>query len=349
MTNNSAIITGTPGWLGNRFLDILLNGSPESNISKPAANRQIKALSNIAVTDQSSDILSDQRINFVPGDVRNKESLRPLFENTQDSTVFHMAGIIHPRLISDLYSVNVEGTRNMLELSKEFGVKRFVYISSNSPCGTNKNNNDLFNEDSPYHPYLNYGKSKMLAEQLVKSYADKLEIVILRPPWFYGPEQPARQSLFFKMIRTGKVPIVGDGLNKRSMAYVDNICQALLLAESVDKAKGNTYWIADEKPYTMKKIIQTIETVLERDFKIEVAHKHLQLPDFAGEIAYIVDASFQACGLYNQRAHVLSEFNKTIACDISKAKTELGYNPHVSLEEGMKRSIAWLIAKKIAF
>ena len=58
----------------------------------------------------------------------------------------------------------------------------------------------------------------------------RLETVIVRPPWFYGPYQPPRQSLFFRMIRDGKAPIVGDGNNLRSMAYIDNLSQGLILA-----------------------------------------------------------------------------------------------------------------------
>src|SRR5215469_4462773 len=86
-----------------------------------------------------------------------------------------------------------------------------------------------------------------------------LETVIIRPPWFYGPGQPPRQSLFFEMIRDGKAPIVGGGENRRSMAYVDNICQGALLCEKVDTAKNQTYSIADRKPYSMNESDDTIK------------------------------------------------------------------------------------------
>ena len=60
----------------------------------------------------------------------------------------------------------------------------------------------------------------------------------MRAPWFYGPHQPARQTLFFKMIQAGRLPILGDGSQRRSMAYVDNLCQGLLLAASVQQDWG---------------------------------------------------------------------------------------------------------------
>jgi nucleoside-diphosphate-sugar epimerase len=144
------------------------------------------------------------------------------------------------------------------------------------------------------------------------------------------------------MIRDGKVPIVGDGETRRSMAYVDNICQGLLLCEQVQEARGNTYWIADERPYTMNEIVDTIERLLEKEFGQRCAHKRMRLPHVVGDIAQLVDGSLQAIGVYQQKVHVLSEMNKTIACTVDKAKRELGYNPSVSLEEGMRRSLQWV-------
>jgi nucleoside-diphosphate-sugar epimerase len=111
----------------------------------------------------------------------------------------------------------------------------------------------------------------------------------------------------------------------------------------VEKAAGQTYWIADRRPYSMNEIIDTIEKLLEKEFHLPVAHKRLRLPNIASEISYLADNVIQSLGLYNQKIHVLSEMNKTIACTITKAKAELGYNPRMSLEEGMRRSLAFCI------
>jgi nucleoside-diphosphate-sugar epimerase len=189
---------------------------------------------------------------------------------------------------------------------------------------------------------MNYGKSKMYAEQKVVDQSKNIEVVILRPPWFYGPGQPRRQNLFFSMIKNGQVPLVGNGNNRRSMAYVDNICQGMLLADKIDAAKDQIYWIADRCAYTMNEIIDTIESLLENDFSLPVAHKRMRLPNITSDVAGAIDGILQTLGLYNQKIHVLSEMNKTIACSITKAERELGYDPKVSLREGMRRSIAWL-------
>jgi len=224
-------------------------------------------------------------------------------------------------------------------------VKRIIVVSSNSPVGVNNNINSKFDENSPYAPYMEYGKTKMKMEQLIQNSFNKgeIETVIIRPCWFYGPGQPDRQSLFFQMIRNGKAPIVGDGENKRSMSYIENITQGLIRSALYEKAKGQIYWIADEKPYSMNQIIDTIENLLENEFKLKVHHKRMKLPNFISKMAYGIDWSMQKVGLYQQKIHVLSEMNKTIACSIEKAQRELEYKPKFSLREGMKKSISWAI------
>jgi len=177
----------------------------------------------------------------------------------------------------------------------------------------------------------------------------RIETVIIRAPWFYGPNQPPRQTLFFRMIRDGKAPIVGSGENLRSMSYIDNLAQGLVLAGLVDRAKGQTYWIADRRPYTMNEIVNTIERLLETEFGHTCAHRRLRLPGLASSVAYYADAAIQALGLYHQKIHVLSEMNRTIACSVARAEGELGYSPGIELEEGMRRSLAWCKGRGIRF
>lgn len=126
----------------------------------------------------------------------------------------------------EFYRVNVEGTKNLIDAAERAGVRRFIYVSSNAPFGFNPTPRDVFTEESPYHPYRSYGKSKKLAEDLVSAAgaSGRIETVIIRPCWFYGPGRPARQSRFIDMVRRGAMPIVGSGESRRSMAYVDNVC-----------------------------------------------------------------------------------------------------------------------------
>ena len=74
-----------------------------------------------------------------------------------------------------------------------------------------------------------------------------------------------------------------------------------------------------------------------------VARRRMRLPDFAGSLASGMDKLSQKAGFYHQKLHVFSELNKTIACSIAKARRELGYDPKIGLEEGMRRSIRWCL------
>lgn len=345
LTSNMAIVTGAPGWLGSRLVECLLSGLPEVDRLHDVEPRIVRIAKQPGLDASQFDRFGDS-VQVVECDITNGDAVTKLFEGTFKPTVFHIAGIVHPtKGRKQFYDVNVTGTHNMLRGAVGSHANRFIHVSSNSPIGTNPSRNKLFDEDSPYNPYMHYGHSKRQGEDLVnsKSIEGKLETVIIRPPWFYGPGQPPRQSLFFSMIKNGKVPIVGSGENLRSMAYIDNICQGLMLAELQDNARGQTYWIADRRPYTMNEIVDTIERLLESEFKMQVAHKRMRLPDIASEVALFVDATLQSVGLYHQKFHVLSEMNKDIACSITKAEKELHYDPKISLEEGMRRSIRWAL------
>jgi nucleoside-diphosphate-sugar epimerase len=164
--------------------------------------------------------------------------------------------------------------------------------------------------------------------------------VILRPCWFYGPQQPARQTRFFSMIRKGNPIIFGSGENLRSMSYVDNSCPGILLATESARANGQTYWIADERPYTTNEIYRTVAELLDVP-----VFKPRHIPAISSDICLFIDKGLQSLGLYEMNFHVAAEMTRDIACTVEKAKAELGYAPQIDLREGMRRSIAWCRAK----
>lgn len=327
------LVTGAPGWLGTRLVEALLGKAPDLTQFSSRGARPVRALT---IPGLDASPLTAMGAEVVTGDVRNPESLTTAMQGVD--TVFHLAGLIHPKKIPELYEINTEGTKNMLAAARAAGVRRFIYISSNSPAGCNKKRHALMKESNPVNPYKGYGKSKALAEDAVNAANQEgvFETVILRPCWFYGPNQPERQSRFFKMIKAGKPIVFGDGNNLRSMSYIDNSVQGMLLAEGATHAAGQTYWIADERAYSTLEIYETVADILG-----VTNFKPRHIPGLASEICELIDDVLQAVGMYITEFHVAGEMNKDIACSIEKAKRELGYRPTIDLREGMRRSIEW--------
>jgi len=338
-------VTGAAGWLGKALISRLIDGFPESKVVDDRL--EIDTIHALVMSGEEKELEPwAEQIEIILGDVRISEHMDDFMRGADRGVLIHLAGVIHPRFFtSDFTHVNVEGTENVITAAVMNNVRRSVVISSNSPLGCNPSREHLFDELSPYNPYMGYGKSKMLLEKYVKATQDmtSMETVLIRSPWFYGPYQPARQTTFFKMIRDGKAPILGDGENIRSMVFIDNLVQGILLAVVTPDANGEIYWIADERSYTMNEVINTVEYLLENEFNIRCDYGRLRLPSLVADIAYYCDRIIQSVGLYQQKVHVLSEMNKNIACSIEKAQRELGYEPLVALEEGMRQSIQYLI------
>ena len=327
------IVTGAGGWLGSALVAQLAT-----------EQRRVRAFVRNRLEAEG---LRELGVEPVIGDLTDGGAIQALFADATGTVdVLHAAGQIHPaKRTAELYAANTETTERMLAASQAAGVRRFVCVSSNSPYGTNAHPDDRFRDVEPYHPYYTYGDAKMKAELAVHAAVEAgLNAVIVRPPWFYGPYQPPRQTQFFKMVRAGRFPVLGGGGQMRSMVYVENLVQGVLLAELVDTPPGRSWWIADARPYSVSEIVDTVGRAL-TDEGFSVKPNSLKLPDFVGQIAERIDATFQRFGRYNQQFHVLGEMNKNIACSIDGARAELGYDPQFELYDGMRASIRWCVAQ----
>jgi nucleoside-diphosphate-sugar epimerase len=191
------LVTGAPGWLGSSLVLSLVNGFRQGPVDHKPEPVRIVALPG----SDSRQLTDTGKVEVATADLRDRRLPDGLFDGID--TVFHCAGIIHAKRIKDLYEVNVDATRNLLEGAIQAGVKRFVFVSSNSPAGLNESPTRLMVEDDPPRPYLGYGLSKLQSEWLVNGAhrAGKIESVIVRPCWFYGPTQPLRQTTFFTRIK----------------------------------------------------------------------------------------------------------------------------------------------------
>ena len=329
------VVTGAGGWLGRNLVDAL---APERALVRVLVQTE---------DDAALLALTGRSVQPVVGDVRHPAALDELFAGVAaGATVVHAAAVIHPeRRVREVFDVNVGGTSLILDRARRTGMGRLVHISSNSPFGANRHAEHRFHEQSPYDPYLGYGASKQEAEELVRTAAERgdVDAVIVRPPWFYGPHQPGRQTQWLRAVRRGRFPLVGDGSNRRSMVYTGNLVHGILRAEAAAPT-GAIYWIADPDPHTMVEVLATVRRALEAE-GLPVSSGQPRLPRLAGAVAEGVDRAVQRSGRYVQAVHVLGELKETIACDTSLAQREIGYAPSTDLFDGMRASIRWCLER----
>jgi nucleoside-diphosphate-sugar epimerase len=332
----TAVVTGASGWLGQNLVRALV---------RQPQRRRVRCLVHDPYDAALLDVVS-AKVETVVGDVRDPVAIDRLFEGVGRDSVFHAAGVIHPRRRTrEMFDVNIGGTQLVLDRARRVQAERFVHVSSNSPFGANPTEDDLFTEESSYAPYMAYGQSKQEAEQLVQRAYERGDqaTVIVRPPWFYGPYQPARQTQFFAAVRRSRFPYVRPGTQRRSMVFTGNLVNGLLLAEAREAAAGQSYWIADAEPYALGDILRTVRAAMEAE-GLSVSRRRVpSMPRLCAVAAESVDRAAQSTGRYVQAAHVLGELKDTIACDIGKAKRELGYEPTIGLFEGMRMSIRWCL------
>lgn len=333
MVSDQVVITGAGGWLGRNLVESV------------ARERGVVRVLVESADEASILALLGRAVEPVVGDVRHPGALEALFAGlAPGASVVHAAAVIHPQGgVRQLFDVNVGGTSLVIDHARRAGVGRLVHVSSNSPFGVNQRPDQRFDEASPYRPYLAYGASKQEAETLVRRAADRgdLDAVVVRPPWFYGPNQPERQSQWMRAVRRGRFPLVGSGKNQRSMVFTGNLVEGILCAEA-NAPTGGCYWIADAQPHTMVEVLATVREAFEAE-GLPVSGGQPRLPRLAGVVAEQLDRGLQRLGRYSQALHVLGELKETIACDISLARAEIGYAPQTDLLDGMRQSIRWCL------
>ena len=313
------LVTGAPGWLCNRLVEIMKE-----------RNMIVRCL---VLKGMKTEHLQKIGAEIIYGNVLDYDSLLPATKGIDK--VIHAVGIIHPKRSKDFYNINTDGTKNMLEASYQNKVEKFLYISSNSTQGYNIDKNNPMTEEGPDRPYTDYGKSKWKAEQIVKKYQEsgKLETVILRPCWFYGPNPGEIFVELVRHIRNGRPPIFGSGENLRTMSYIDNVVEAIIAAINSKKTNGQIYWVGDEKPYKL------IDIYNEFAKNLGVTIKPRHIPWFICQLSEKIDILTGYLGQYHKHLHVCGETGHYIWCDTSKARRDFGYEPKISLKEGMKRTI----------
>jgi len=314
-------------------MNILITGAT-GFIGRHLAGALSKTFSVRCLVRKNSDItpLRGLNIDLVYGDLLDKDSIFPALDGI--GLVYHLAGEVYSRRKQDYYKGNVLATQNLLEACKKKDTERIIYLST---VGVYKpvTTRTLLTEESECEPITIYGKTKLEAEQLIKK--QSISWVIVRAPVIYGPYQEGTLNRFFRdAIDKRKMYLLGNGDNLRSLCFIDNLVEGLKLLADKPHLGGKTYILSDSSPYTFNDILTTASKVIKSEIRI------VRLPNVLGRISWkICNLMGNLFGLYFVELYAMRTMQIDLGFDITKANTEIGYDPKVSLEAGIRRTEEW--------
>lgn len=236
----------------------------------------------------------------------------------------------------------MEGTRLLLEAALRNGVKRFVYCSSTEAIGPVKS--PPAEEDSPPNPSYEYGRSKLEAEKIVRSYGEKgVEYTILRPSGIYGPRNVDDISYWFiTAFARNALPtriIVGDGRNLIQFAYVKDVVQGFLLVlDKPDISRNQIYFISEDKAYTYLEVYEILSELCNR------APPRIHVPPILAKV-FVAPVEFlnrlRGRTVFTWKTSTVNDLTCDRAYSIMKAVRELGFKPKYDLRTGLRETLEW--------
>ena len=329
------LITGASGFIGSFIVEEAL----KRDFEVWAAVRR----------SSSRQFLQDGRIHLIELDLNSKERLTEQMKDCQFDYVVHAAGVTKCLNKADFHRINTEGTQHLVEalMALRMPLKRFVYLSSLSIMGAIREQQpyeEIRENDTPC-PNTAYGKSKLEAEQWLEQLNEELKLkheepfpyVILRPTGVYGP----RERDYFMMAKSIKAHTdfaVGYRQQDITFVYVEDVVQAVFLA--IEKGQtGRKYFLSDGEVYQSSTFSNLIHRELGSPWWIRITAPLwlLRIITFCGE--YVGHLTGKVTALNNDKYNIMKQRNWR--CDITPARQELGYEPKVKLEEGVRKSIAW--------
>ncbi len=323
-----ALVTGGGGFLGGAIVRMLLDKGDTVRSFSRSSYAELDALG----------------VETVRGDLADSEAVSRAAEGCD--TVFHVAAKAGVwGAYDDYYKANVAGTENIIQACGTHGIPKLVYTST--PSVTFKGSEDGVDESEPYAENFlcHYAATKTVAEKAVlAANSDELATVALRPHLIWGPGDTNLVPRIISRAKSGKLFIIGDGSNKVDSTYIDNAAEAHVLASSALEpgapCAGKAYFITNGEPLTMRDLLNKILAAAE----LPKANRSIP-PRAAYAIGAVMEAVFGIIGIKQEpkiTRFVARQLSTAHWYDISAAKRDFGYEPRVSIDEGMKRLAEWL-------
>lgn len=311
-----ALVTGAGGFIGRHLVQ-----------------RQLENGHNVRALDLHVDGIADGRIEPIECDIRDRERVREALRDCD--VVYHLASA-HLSLRAteqDYWDVNVKAARALVEDAAQAGVRRFVHCSSVGVHGEIRR--PPANEDSECRPELIYERTKWEGEKSVRDLAQAsgFPLAVIRPVWVYGPGCGRTEKLM-RTVHKGRFFYVGSGKTLRHCVHISDMIDAFDLAATVPAAVGQVFIVGDGGAVTLADLMKVIADT------VGAPAPKLHLPLWAMWMAGLsAEAAFAVLGKeppLSRRS--LKFFTNNTSFDISRARKVLGYEPKVSLREGMKRT-----------
>lgn len=335
------LVTGGSGFIGSHLVERLIkSGHSVINVDNfdDFYHYQIKIKNTLESTSNDINFKFTNKENDVhklanltksacyklfPIDIREKTSLKKIFEEHQIDVIVHLAALagVRPSIerSSDYEQVNIKGTMNLWELCKEFNLKKFVCASSSSVYGNNKI--VPFSEtDNVDHPISPYAATKKCGEIIGHTYHHLYDIDMIQLRFFtvYGPRQRPDLAIhkFTKLINNQQeIPFYGDGHTARDYTFIEDIIDGVVKSIQYLEQNDKVYEIinlGESEVITLNEMVETIETILGKK-----AIKN-RLPMQPGDV-------------------------ERTSANITKAKNLIGYQPSTNFQNGIQKFVEWFL------
>jgi dihydroflavonol-4-reductase len=319
----TVVVTGATGFIGSHLVDRLLSeGATVRCLLRPVSPRGGAARH--IPPDGAKPIL---------GDLLTGAGLDSALEDAD--FVYHLAGVTKALRTSDYYRGNVKATENLLR-AMPAGNTRLVHVSSLAAMGPSPDGVPL-REDAAPHPLTHYGKSKLEGEQAVRGSAHSNRAVIIRPPVVYGPRDVDVYQVF-KAAASGAMVRIGKPESYFSFIYVSDLVDGLILAAQCRRAAGNDYFLSNPRAVSWTEFGGAAAATMVK--KIRTITLPVWAAYVAGSFADLLSRLTGRPGILS-RDKILDARQRYWVCDSTRASTDLGFEAHTSLREGIAATLEW--------